>query len=306
MRQLPIICLATTALTSPVWAGSIMINPDLDNTLIQTANGTLSNALGDIYVGRTGQADASSRRRGAIHFDVHGNVPAGSTINSVTLRLWLVSAGDATTRTCYVHEASASWGEGSSYYNGGLGDASTTNDATWVHRFHSGTSWSSAGGDYNGTASASASCGSSSATAQWYTWSSATMAGEVQDWLDTPSSNHGWILVGDESTGGTARRFTSREGVDDASDHYPELIIDYTPPPGLAAPAAASRRAPAAAVGGLRVLGARDLDGDGDLELLLRGRGGALLGGRSTPSGFRTWELVLERTSQDPLAVHAE
>lgn len=314
-RKLPIIIVTTSALASWAFADTLTQNPDLDNTLIQTASGTLSNALGDLYVGRTGQADASSRRRGAIRFDVAGGVPAGSTINSVTLRLWLVAAGDATVRTVYVHPASASWGEGSSYYNGGVGAASTTNDATWIHRFYSGTSWTSAGGDH-GAASGSAGAGSSGATGQWYTWSSAGMASDVQGWLDTPSSNRGWILIGDESTGGTARRFTSREATDDAGDHFPELVIDYTPPPGLAArPGAAATAAiarlgtsataalaGAAEVAGLRLLGARDLDGDGAPDLLLRARGGALLGGHATPSGLRTWALALDRAAADPLA----
>ena len=309
MRKLPIVFVATSAFASWAAASTITLNPDKDNTLVQTASGTLSNALGDIYVGRTGQADSSSRRRGAIHFDVAGSVPAGSTINSVTLRLWLVSTGDATVRTVYVHPASASWGEGTSYYNGGVGASSTTNDATWVHRFYSGTSWTSAGGDY-GAASGSAGAGSSGATGQWYTWSTTGMKNDVQGWLNTPSSNEGWVLVGDESTGSTARRFTSREATNDAGDHFPELIIDYTPPPGLAANGAAaaagsprSGAAHVAAIAGLRLLGERDLDGDGTPDLVLRGRGGALLGGHATASGLHTWELVLDRASQDPLAV---
>ena len=299
MRKLPIICVATSAFASWAWASTTTINPDQDNTLIQTTSGTLSNALGDIYVGRTGQTDTASRRRGTIRFDVAGSVSAGSTINSVTLRLWLVSAGDATVRTVYVHPASASWGEGTSYFNGGIGASSTTNDATWIHCFYSGTSWISAGGDY-GAASGSAGAGSSGATGQWYTWSTTGMKNDVQSWLDTPAGNHGWVLVGDESTGGTARRFTSREATDDGGAHYPELIIDYTPPPGLAA-SAAPRPAPAR-VAGLRLLGERDLDGDGTPDLLLRGPGGALFGSHATASGLRTWELALDRASQDPLA----
>ena len=62
----------------------------------------------------------------------------------------------------------------------------------------------------------------------------------------------------------------------------------------------------ATSLGGLRLLGERDLDGDGVPDLLLRGRGGTLLGGSATPSGLHTWELVLDRDSQDPLAVPAQ
>jgi hypothetical protein len=56
-----------------------------------------------------------------------------------------------------------------------------------------------------------------------------------------------------------------------------------------------------ARIGGLRVLGERDLDGDGVLDLVLRdGRRGTILGGRATPTGLVTWELVLDRTPTDP------
>ena len=34
---------------------------------------------------------------------------------------------------------------------------------------------------------------------------------DVQSWIDNPASNHGWLLKGDESLSGTARKLTSRE-----------------------------------------------------------------------------------------------
>lgn len=97
-------------------------------------------------------------------------------------------------------------------------------------------------------------------------------------------------------------RAASTAGANDAGDHYPELVVTYTPGGGFAAPAP-DRPATAPQLGGLRLLGERDLDGDGAPDLLLRGRGGALLGGRATPSGLLTWELALDRDAQDPLAV---
>lgn len=301
MRKLPIVCVAATTAASLVWADSTTINPDLDNTLIQTTDGSLSNALGDLFVGRTGQADAASRRRGVVHFDVAGAVPAGSTITAVTLRLYLAKTGDATIRSLAVHRGSASWGEGSSYFNGGLGTASTTNDATWLHRFWSATSWTTSGGDRATTASASTNVGSAGSTGQYFTWSSATMVSDVQGWLGSPSTNFGWEILGDESTGQTARRFTSRESVDDAGNHVPELVITYTPPAPFAG---LPPRSATAKVGGLRILGERDLDGDGVPDLLLRDdRRGVLLGGHATPGGLVTWELALDRDSDDPLAI---
>jgi hypothetical protein len=230
MRKLAIICVVMTTAASLVWADSTTINPDKDNTLIQTTDGSLSNALGDIFVGRTGQVDARARRRGLIHFDVAGAIPAKSTITGVTLRLYLVKTDDATLRPLSVFRGSASWGEGSSYLNGGLGAASTPNDATWLSRFHGTTSWATSGGVRATTASAITNVDPAGSVGQYVTWSSATMVSDVQGWLGAPSTNFGWEILGDESTSHTMRRFTSRESMDDEGGHFPELIITYTPP----------------------------------------------------------------------------
>lgn len=303
MRKFPIIFVVATTAASLVYADSTTINPDHDNTLMQNSTGSISNALGDIYVGRTNMADASARRRGVIHFNVASAVPAGSTITAVTLRLYLAKTGDTAARTLSLYRGSASWGEGTSYFDGGQGAASTTNDATWLHRFYSATSWTTSGGDRTSTASASTSVGSAAAIGTWYSWSSATMVSDVQGWLTTPSTNYGWHILGDEVTSMTARRFTSREAVDDTGNHFPELIITYTPPPSPLAPAAQAQTT-TTRVEGYRLLGERDLDGDGDEDLLLRDdRRGVLLGGRRTETGLQTWPLALDHESNDPLAI---
>jgi len=82
-------------------------------------------------------------------------------------------------------------------------------------------------------------------------------------------------------------------------------VITYTPP-GPRAPGAAPAAAPqpvTTEVDGLRVLGERDLDGDGTPDLLLRDRNGALLGGHRTAKGLETWTLPLDHASDDPLAI---
>jgi hypothetical protein len=37
------------------------------------------------------------------------------------------------------------------------------------------------------------------------------MAADIQAWLDNPSSNFGWVLLGKEGAEATAKRFDSRE-----------------------------------------------------------------------------------------------
>ena len=55
----------------------------------------------------------------------------------------------------------ADWGEGTSVAPGEEGDGApaTTNDATWRHRFFDTIFWTTEGGDFSGTVSASQSVG---------------------------------------------------------------------------------------------------------------------------------------------------
>src|SRR6266508_308023 len=138
-----------------VSAATVTIPASKDNTLYENATGSVSNGAGEyIFTGRTKDGP---KRRTVIAFDIAANVPAGSTISSVTLQLHLSREANTTLRTTSLHRLLADWGEGSSNagQNEGQGAPSTTNDATWIHRFYPSTLWASAGGDFNATASAS-------------------------------------------------------------------------------------------------------------------------------------------------------
>jgi hypothetical protein len=37
------------------------------------------------------------------------------------------------------------------------------------------------------------------------------MVADVQSWLNSPGSNFGWLVLGDESVAGSAKRFDTRE-----------------------------------------------------------------------------------------------
>ena len=199
------------------------INPIKDNTLYQydPAEGDLSNALGQhFFAGETGMGEL---RRGVLAFDVAGSVPAGSTILGVTLSLNMSRTGSATPRIVELHRVLADWGEGTSVAPGeeGTGAPATTNDATWRHRFFDTIFWTTEGGDFSATVSASQSVGAVGV----YTWSSSQMRADVQSWLDDPTSNFGWLVLGDESEIETAKRFDTRE-----SASPPVLTIQYRPP----------------------------------------------------------------------------
>ena len=199
-----------------------------DNTLYENATGAVSNGAGDwVFTGKT-RLDLT--RRAVMRFDIAANIPAGSTINSVTLYLYMSRSKENTLYNTSLYLLLASWGEGTSNAGGeeGEGIASTTNDATWIHRFYPGTSWTTAGGDYSPQARATTPVGDNG----FYSWSSVIMLSDVQEWLDNPAGNYGWIIVGDETTTRSSKRFDSRTSA--IASQRPRLTVDFTPPGGSA------------------------------------------------------------------------
>jgi hypothetical protein len=200
---------------------TVVITPSKDNTLYQTSNGSLSNGAGiHVFAGRTNQGD---RRRALLEFDVASQIPPGSQITSVTLKLE-VSQTVSGPESMVLHRLSADWGEGSSNAGDsrdGDGASSRAGDATWIHTFFPDRRWSNAGGDFDAAADATALAGSGPVT-----WgSSAALIARVQDWLDHPSTNFGWIIVGNEASARTAKAFDSREVP--SVETRPSLTIEF-------------------------------------------------------------------------------
>ncbi len=208
------------------WADSAQIQAQKDNTLYESPTGSLSNGSGPgMFCGRN--ALAGLIRRALIRFDVAGAIPAGSTVNSVTLSLNCAMSlvGDVPVS---LHGVLADWGEGASMsiaMGGGGGAPAEPGDATWLHTFYSAQTWTTPGGDFDPTPSATRVVGGVGP----YTWgSTAEMVADVQSWLDTPATNYGWMVRGDESTTTTARRFDTREQL--IVEQRPVLTVDFTPP----------------------------------------------------------------------------
>ncbi|MEZ4826705.1 MAG: DNRLRE domain-containing protein [Bacteroidia bacterium] len=197
---------------------------DLDNTLIEDAGGLLSNGSGNYFFsGRTGQATGGIRR-GLVHFSF-SSLPANAVVDSVSLILNMTMGSGTGSQTIDLHRVMASWGEGTSAAAGneGAGAASTGGDATWIHRFYDTTQWVSAGGDFLANSSGSQDVPS---TAGNNTWAGAGMVADVNYWLAHPDSNFGWILIGNESTASTSRRFGSHNNADEGQQ--PRLFVRYT------------------------------------------------------------------------------
>ncbi len=212
--------------TGEAGAAMVVLAPAKDNTLYESVTGVISNGAGEnLFAGRTA---GNLTRRAVLAFDVASQVPAGSTVNSASLRLTVTRSSSPTSSIVSIHPVTREWGEGVSNAgaNEGSGAAASSGDATWVHTFFPGELWSSPGGDFEPVASATFPVGGLAT----YTWSSAELTADVQQWVDNPGSNFGWIMIGNEGGPNTAKRFASRENP--LSGVRPSLTVDYTPPSG--------------------------------------------------------------------------
>jgi hypothetical protein len=225
MKRLGFVTLMTfTLLGSAFTQQKITLTPSKDNTLYESSDGSLSDGAGEyIFVGRVGSSGNGAIRRTLIRFDISGSVPSGATILDAKLTLNM-SKSIAGPTIVNLKKVTADWGEGASNAtaNEGKGAPSTINDATWIHRFYNTSSWITPGGDFVSTVSASASVSGVGK----YSWgSTAQMVADVQGWLNNPASNFGWILLGDESTPNTAKRFDSRQNT--VAANMPSLQLTY-------------------------------------------------------------------------------
>lgn len=227
MCRLGLGLLALLTLTSGVaLADTTEIVASRDNTLYESAAGDRSNGAGDhLFVGTTLQT-SNNLRRALLQFDL-SEIPAGSTINSVSLRMNM-SMSIVGPFDCSLFAVTADWGEAGSDAPGGEGGGTIaqTGDATWLNTFFATDNWATPGGDFVSTASATTAVGGSG----FYTWGSTPeMVADVEGWLADASTNFGWIVTTDESQV-SAKRFDSRENPTEAN--RPILTIDFTPPTG--------------------------------------------------------------------------
>jgi len=209
---------------SMLCADEINLTASKDNTIY--SEGDLSNGLGQyLFSGTTANGDF---RRALIKFDIAASIPSGATIDSVQLSLNVSKIPDSSSQTFRLFRLTTEWGEGSSNAPGqeGAGTDANTDDATWSHTFFPFEFWITGGGDFEPDVSATALIGGLG-MAVWP--STGALVADVQKWIEQPENNFGWILVGDESIGGSAKRFDSREN--STATLRPRLQILFTLPP---------------------------------------------------------------------------
>ncbi|HZM15704.1 MAG TPA: DNRLRE domain-containing protein [Candidatus Krumholzibacteria bacterium] len=215
----------TLAVVAPAGADTVTLGASKDNTIYE--NTALSNGAGQhLFAGRTTTTPPANQRvrRSLIAFDV-GSIPAGATVQSATLTLHMSKTISGPTNIA-AHRLLADWGEGTSVAGRGegAGAAATTNDATWSFRFFNTASWSTPGGQFNATASATTSVNQ----AGDYSWTGSGLVADVQDWVNG-TANFGWILRGNEVSILTTKRFDSRQVV--TASFRPRLVVVFMPLP---------------------------------------------------------------------------
>ena len=236
-RSFRALCAVFVFAAGPAFAMfTAVIQSDLDTTIYDTSDGNsaLSNGAGQyLFAGQTGINNAFEIRRGLVHFEVASALPAGAVIESAILQMTVSMTPRRAGDTPFaLHRALTGWGEGTSDPPGneGPGAAATPGDATWMYNVFATSMWSTPGGDFVPAPSASRMVGDP----RNYLWIDPGLASDVQRWVDDPSRNFGWFIIGDESgpPGMTARRFDAHGAT--VQDNAPTLYVAYNviPEPG--------------------------------------------------------------------------
>lgn len=182
-----------------------------------------SNGLGALFCGKTGTFNGNNLRRALIKFDLT-SIPSGATITNVTLTLNVDKVSPGGVNENYkIYGVTKDWGEGTSFSVLGTGASAIPPDATWNYAMYSTTNWTTPGGDFTTTLLSSKNL--TTLTGDYTFPSSTNIVNLAQTWLNTPSSNNGIILIGDESKSNTSRQFGSKD-----VGNAPILSVTWNPP----------------------------------------------------------------------------
>lgn len=230
-RRLAAAALVTAVFTAPAFAAAITLIPSKDNTLYEATTGNLSNGAGDfLFTGRTSSGGAFRIRRALLAFDLATAIPSDAVVTRVELSLFVSNfAPAASAVNVNLFRLTADWGESSSRAVSpeGAGGAAQAGDATWLHRFSPGMTWTTPGGDFLPQSSAATTVNAENRS---FVWSDPGLVNDVQAWLLNPTTNFGWIIRGNEVATGTAIRFNSR--TNPIAAQRPQLTVEYVPEPG--------------------------------------------------------------------------
>lgn len=196
----------------------VTITPTSDNTIFQ--NTDLSNGLGQFIF--TGVNNKNQIRRALVRFTLSNDIPDGVSVDSARLILSNVKMKPSST-SLDMYFVTSQWGEGSSSADDGDGKGAPAEvgDATWDYALFNTVAWVKKGGDFTLEKSATTSV----SPGEDAILRSERMAVDVNYWLENPTENYGWILMGDESGQATSVKFASKDNND--PELWPKLVLYY-------------------------------------------------------------------------------
>lgn len=192
-----------------------------DNTIYASST---SNSNGGGEYMAIGTTNSFSARRGLIAFDLGSAVDPGSIITNAALHMYVSLTSPLPGPFSHeLHKLLENWGEGiaDAGLGAGIGTPASPGDATWQSNFEQISTWTYPGGTFVSTASAATPVGGTGS----YTWTGAGLIADIQDWVNHPAVNFGWLAKSTETAAGQARRYDSREG-----NNPPSLDIDFQSP----------------------------------------------------------------------------
>ncbi len=192
-------CSLWSATAAGVIAASMTLSP-VQDTFISSAIETPNGAGVDMVIGTQGATAGFARNRGLIQFDL-SSIPSGAVINSVRLRLTVRMAPQTPANSSFhLHRLLQPWDD---------------LESTWPLRLDPDENWGTPGGEEGTDYIAMSSGRVPVAEAGNYTVASTPeMVADLNAWLASPASNHGWLVkTEDESVSFTARRFASMEAL---------------------------------------------------------------------------------------------
>ena len=187
---------------------------------------------------RTGNPTPPSTYRTLVKFDLAGNLPANAVIDSATFSVRTIG-GDTGNIIWNFYRVTNSWVEGTGYdglpnsYDNGVIEFGSV---SWNSREHDTLPWNTPGGDFD---PAWLSLNQSMPVSSLYSWPISDGGGLaiLQDWVDNPADNHGFLIDLDQGPGNSNDQvevtwYSSEQphgvgGITDAE--RPQLVVDYTP-----------------------------------------------------------------------------
>lgn len=202
--------LVTSCATAPPTQAREVIAPAADLYIVAEMLPGANIATDTFCVGCNSQAN---KMRALLRFDLSG-IPADATVTAATLEMSVLRARTKNNEV-RVFSVLEPWG---------TAPAGAPEGPTWVKRSAQLGDWRAPGG----TLAANPSGNVVMDGPARYSISTDDLVADVQRWIGSHASNHGWALVGDESRAPTVKRIASSRHEDEAS--RPRLVVCYVCP----------------------------------------------------------------------------